>query len=61
MRQRNEGLAQTAPRDPDIVLYYRIATGKAVLVPQPFEDALGRVPLLHRRCQIRVQYRIDHR
>ena len=61
MRQRNEGLPQTALRDPDIVLHHRIVTGKAVLVPQPFKDALGRVPLLHRRCQSCVQDHIDHR
>ena len=35
--------------DPDIILHHRVAAGEAMLVAQPLEDPLRRMPLLHRR------------
>ena len=59
--QRHERLAPSRPAEPDMVLHHRISAGKAMLVAQPFEDPLGRMPLLHRRCPVSLQDRIDHR
>ena len=48
MDERHEHLAPPLPSLADIVLYGRVAAGKAVLGSQPFIDPLGRVPLLGR-------------
>ena len=61
MRQRHERLPPSRPADPHIVLHHRVAAGKAVLVAQPLEDPLRRMPLLHRRAPVRLQDRVDHR
>ena len=57
----NKGLAHRLPPGPDIVLHDGIAAGEPVLVPQPFEDPVRRVPLLarHVRIRVRLQNRVD--
>ena len=50
--QGNEGLARRLPPGPDIVLHDGIAAGEPVLVPQPFEDPVRRMPLLARHVRI---------
>ncbi len=42
MRERHEDLARPRARQPHIVLHHRVAAGKAVLVPKPFENPLRR-------------------
>jgi len=45
----------------DVIARAYLAAAIPVLVPKPFEDPLGRMPLLGRRCPIRFQDCIDHR
>jgi len=61
VRQRHEGLAPTRPADADIILYHRIAASKGMLVSQPLEDPLRRMPLLDRPRPVALQDRVDHR
>ena len=61
MRQRHERLAAPRPAEPDIILHHRVAAAKAMLVAQPLEDPLRRVPLLHRPRPIGLHDRVDHR
>jgi len=61
MRQRHERLAAPRPAKPDIILHHRVAAAKAMLVAQPLEDPLRRVPLLHRPRPIGLHDRVDHR
>ena len=44
--ERHEHLPRLAAMLPDVVLDRGVPTAEPVLVPQPLEDALGRVPLL---------------
>ena len=44
-----------------MILHHRVAPGKAMLATQPFEDPLGRMPLLQRCRPVRLQDRIDYR
>ena len=46
MRQRHEHLPLAHLPQPHVVLHDGVAACIAVLVPQPLEDPLGRVPLL---------------
>ena len=48
MGQRHEHLALRGPLQTHVVLNDRVAAREAVLVPQPLEDPLGRVPLFLR-------------
>ena len=59
--QRHEGLSHRLPTGPDIILHDRIPTREPVLVPQPFENPVRRVPLLarHIRICVRLQDRVD--
>ena len=59
--QRNEGLARRLAAGPDIVLHDRVAAREPVLVLQPLEDPIRRVPLLarHIRVRVRLQDRVD--
>ena len=59
--QRHEGLSHRLPTGPDIILHDRIPAREPVLVPQPFENPVRRVPLLdrHVRRPVRLQDRID--
>ena len=61
MVQRNEGLAHRLPPGPDVVLHDRVAAREPVLVAQPLEDPMRRVPLLARHVGIpvRLQDRVD--
>ena len=61
MGQRHEGFTPPRAADPHMILHDRVATREAMLVPEPLENPLGRVPLLHRRIAIRLQDRVDHR
>jgi hypothetical protein len=61
MRQRHERLAAARPADTDIILHHRIAAGEVMLVAQPLEDPLCRMPLLHWSRPVSVQDRVDHR
>jgi len=61
MGQRHERLPCLRSADPHVILHNRVATREAMLVPEPLENPLGRVPLLHRRIAIRLQDRVDHR
>ena len=59
--QRNEGLAHRLPLRADVVLDDRVAAREPVLVPQPLEDPMRRVPPLawHVRGGIRLQDRVN--
>ena len=46
MEQRHEHLLGQAAMLPHVVLDYGVLTVETVLVPEPLEDALGRVALL---------------
>ena len=61
MMQWNEGLARRLPPGTHIVLHDRIPAREPVLVPQPLEDPMRRVPLLarHVRIRVRLQDRVD--
>ena len=61
MMQWNEGLARRLPTGPDIILHDRIPAREPVLVPQPLEYPVRRVPLLarHVRIRVRLQDRVD--
>jgi hypothetical protein len=61
MRQRHEGLAPARPLNPNMILDDGIAARKSMLVAQPLENPLGRMTLLHRRCPVAFQDRLDHR
>ena len=43
-----------------VVLDYRVPAGEPVLVPEPLEDALYRVPLLLRKAAVILQDPVDH-
>ena len=59
MRQRHEHLLRPLPPAGDILLHDRDAAREAVLVPQPLEDALGRVLLLLRPAFVLGQDAVD--
>src|SRR6188472_4578795 len=59
MPQRHEHLAPLLPTHPHVVLDRRVAAPVAVLVTQPLEDPLRRMPLLGRYRGIVVQNLID--
>ena len=61
MSERHEDLARARARQPHIILHHRVAAGEAVLIPQPFENPLRRMPLLRRRRLVGLQDRVDHR
>ncbi len=61
MRQRHEGLPAFGASDPDVVPHHRHTAGIAVLVAQPLEDPLGRMPLLRRRRPVGLENGVDHR
>jgi hypothetical protein len=61
MGQRHENLARPGTRQADVILHDRIAAGVAVFDPQPFENPLGRMPLLRRRRLVSFQDRVDDR
>ena len=44
-----------------MILHHRIAAAEPMLVAQPLEYPLRRMPLLHRRRAVRFQDRVDHR
>ncbi len=46
IRRRHEVFPYLPPPLPYVVLHYGVLALKAVLVPQPLKDALGRVALL---------------
>ncbi len=60
MGQRHEHLLRPPPTLPDVILDYGVLTGEPVLVAQPLENALGRVPLLPVDFDIAFQDRVDH-
>ena len=45
---------------PDVVLDYGVLTLKPALVPQPLEDALGRVSLLSGNLGVGLQDRVNY-
>ena len=59
--ERNESLARRLPTGPDIILHDRIPAREPVLVAQPLENPVRRVPLLarHVRIGVRLQDRVD--
>ena len=59
MPQRHEHLAPLLPPHPHVILDRRVAAAVAVLVTQPLEDPLRRMPLLGRYRAIVVQDLID--
>ena len=59
VRQRHEHLAPAAFALPHVVLDDRVAAGEAVLVAQPLEHPLGRVPLLAVNPAIPLQPAVD--
>ena len=63
MRQLHEGLATSRPRDPHIILHHRIAAAEPMLVAQPLEYPLRRMPLLRRqqRAELRLRHRLRPR
>src|ERR1700730_5924705 len=61
MGERHENLARSGVGVPNVILHDRIAAGVAVFDPQPFENPLGRMPLLRRRRLVGFQDRVDDR
>src|SRR4029453_1347819 len=59
MPQRHEYLAPLLPPHPHVILDRRVPAPVAVLVTQPLEDPLRRMPLLGRHRGIVVQNLID--
>jgi hypothetical protein len=59
VRQRDEDLLQQKPTRPDVVPHRRVAAVKTTLVPQPFEQAQDRMPLLLRLRQVGLQNLVD--
>ena len=59
--QRNESLARRLPAGPHMVLHDRVAAAEPVLVAQPLEDSVRRVPLLarHVRGRVSLKDRVD--
>src|SRR5665213_3117058 len=47
--------------DPNMILDDGIAARKSMLVAQPLENPLRRMTLLHRRCPVGLEDRLDHR
>jgi hypothetical protein len=60
MGQGNEHLPAANLFATHIVLHDRGATREAVLVLEPIEDPLGRVPLLGRPLLVVAKYGVDH-
>ena len=60
MRQRHEHLARAQLFAAHVVLHDRVAARELMLVSEPIEDPLRRMPLLGRTSLILVQNRIDH-
>jgi hypothetical protein len=60
MDQRHEHFPLAQALATNIVLDDGVATGKAMLVPQPFINPLSRVPLLARTALVRFQKRVDN-
>ena len=60
MGQRHEHLPGLAVALPDVVLDYGVLTVKPVLIPQPLEDALCRVPLFPGTPEIVLQDPVDN-
>src|SRR5665811_213551 len=61
MRQRHEGLSSARPLDPHMILDDGVAAREPMLVAQPLKNPLGRMTLLHRRCPVGLEDRLDHR
>ena len=61
MRQRHERLATACPADADVILHHGVAAAEVMLVAQPLEDPLRRMPLLHWPRPVAVHDRVDHR
>ena len=61
MGERDEDLARSGAGDPHVILHHRVAAGVAMFDPQPFENPLGRMPLLRRRRLVSFQDRVDDR
>ena len=61
MRQRHEGLSPARPLDPYIILDDGVAAREPMLVAQTLENPLGRMTLLHWRCPVSLEDRLDHR
>ena len=60
MHERDEHLPRAQPALPHVILHDGVAAREAVLVPQPFQDPLRRVPLLYGPCLIFFQDPVDH-
>ncbi len=60
VRQRHKHLAPAPFMLTHIILYRRMTAREPMLVTKPFENALGRVPLLAVPAQIFLQPLIDH-
>ncbi len=60
VRQRDKHLPCLAAVLPDVVLDHGVPAVETVLVPEPLEDALGRVALLLGNAVILVQDAVDH-
>ena len=61
MRERHEHFPRPGARQSHIVLHDCLAARKSVLVPQPFENPLGRMPLLGRRRLVGFKDGVDRR
>ena len=59
VRQRQKHLLVRLLQSPNRVLHHDLAALVAVLVPQPLEDPLGRMPLLLRRLAVECQDLVD--
>src|SRR6185312_9451938 len=60
VRQRHEHLLSARPARPHVVLHDGVAAPVAVLLTQPVEDPLRRMPLLCRPPLILLQHGVDH-
>ncbi len=61
MDEWHEDLARPGAGQADVILHHRVAAGKAMFEPQPFENPLRRMPLLRRRRLVGLQDRVDDR
>ncbi|CUH39810.1 hypothetical protein JSE7799_02538 [Jannaschia seosinensis] len=59
MRQRHEHLSAAPLALPHVVLHDRIAAGETMLIAEPFEQPLRRVPLLAMDLAIAIQPAVD--
>lgn len=61
VRERQKDFLLTLFPGPDGVLHHRLAAGVALLISQPLEDPMRRVPLLLRCLTVVLQNLEDHR